>query len=187
LEEITRAFGALKFLLMKYFAKYLPVEGEIKDMMIHPKNHLEPMSVKGLPAPPIAYSKNGWIPVKLFLCSRDIQVDDKLTNIDGVSTETVMTEGDKYLLFDGNNFKVIGEISPDATWVKEGDEFDKSELGMKIFYIYGKCGSGSHLGWLDNPQSLIGTNIFVNNPSDGEITKIEHIIISIKGPCGHFH
>jgi hypothetical protein len=181
-----------------YFAKYLPVEGEIKDMMIHPKNHLEPMSVKGLPAPPIAYSKNGWIPVKLFLCSRDIQVGDKIFCPDGnnptkewnviasVGDATASNQVSIHLVPRGA-YKVIGEISPDATWVKEGDEFDKSELGMKIFYIYGKCGSGSHLGWLDNPQSLIGTNIFVNNPSDGEITKIEHIIISIKGPCGHFH
>ena len=38
-------------------------------------------------------------------------------------------------------FKVIGEISPDATWVKEGDEFDESDI--------------DHGGWVDEDLKTI--------------------------------
>lgn len=98
-----------------YFAKYLPVKGEIK--------------------------------AKLFLCSRDIQVGDKYFHDDfypypvGDIADTntkvmnahmmVSNEGEDY---EGDwSYKVVGEISPEATWVKEGDEFDEDEVS-RCFY-----------------------------------------------------
>jgi hypothetical protein len=165
-----------------YFAKYLPVEGEIKDMMIHPKNHPEPMSVKGLPAPPIAYSKNGWIPVKLFLCSRDIQVGDKIFCPDGnnptkewnviasVGDATASNQVSIHLVPRGA-YKVIGEISPDATWVKEGDKFEEDEI--KVLGML-KQPMGSHVDWVQ----------FTPTAERKGYTKAVQIKCH---NCGHFH
>ena len=61
-------------------------------------------------------------------------------------------------------FKVIGEISPDATWVKEGDEIEEYEAEM--FYK-------TKNGW-----KLLDTFI--------ELAEKKYFI-TVKGPCGHFH
>ena len=126
-----------------YFAKYLPVEGEIKEGDTHCLNRqgkiinfVTPISDK------IASfaNKNGDNkPVKLFLCSRDIQVGDKdVWNNTNQVLEGPITDKDLSAINffkenapecpDNQYYKVIGEISPDAIWVKEGDEFDRDEL-----------------------------------------------------------
>jgi hypothetical protein len=140
-----------------YFAKYLPVEGEIKEgdlgwsvnnaLYTH-YNHL---------------GKDYGQPVKLFLISTDIQVDDEVI---------CPATGNKYTVGEGGykknkvtlpyaqgtkHFRVIGEISPEATWVKEGDEFDESKVCK----------------W----EGVI-------NAPDGQILPTFY---TIKGPCGHFH
>lgn len=105
-----------------FFAKYLP-EGK-----------QYPCNCK------IIYDKvyNNCCGVKLFLCSRDIQVGDKIT-LDGISfTEfTRLKELSKVYApkFD-SYFKVIGEISPEAIWVKEGDEFEEEDIKYSIAIIY---------------------------------------------------
>jgi len=68
-------------------------------------------------------------PYNLFLCSRDIQAGDevqsKLGTLDGkVEHKFQLEEALKEDVW----FKVIGEISPEAIWVKEGDEFDEDEI-----------------------------------------------------------
>lgn len=108
--------------MKKYFAKYLPVAGKEQEG--------KPLDI---------YVGN----IKLFLCSRDIKVQDRVIffqtkNNDSFGTivEIFNSSYDVYL---GNKisiinipkngcFKVIGEISKNAIWVKEGDEFDKEEL-----------------------------------------------------------
>lgn len=94
---------------------------------------------------------NKYPTVKLFLCSRDIsweEGDDRHILVtsdknlwgeieDGSIVPIEVSHGydnDTIVpLIDGNQaekdtiFKVIGEISPEATWVKEGDEFDDSD------------------------------------------------------------
>jgi len=105
----------------KYFAKYLPVEGEIKEdyMALNPSNNkivrVNKACLKNLVT-------SEWKKVKLFLCSKDIQVED------------YKEPGKIYIFHDGSEepFKVIGEISPDAVWVTEGMEFDDDELGFKM-------------------------------------------------------
>jgi hypothetical protein len=124
-----------------YFAKYLPVEGEIKegDYFIRSKcntiMHAGDISITEK-ANLLKYPK-----AKLFLCSRDIQVGDRVWNQDSGYGEVkeIDIEGEtlgvKYDLQDyevEEDFKyivkVIGEISPEAKWVKEGDEFDEGEV-----------------------------------------------------------
>lgn len=104
----------------------------------------------------VAYSRNSkdYKKVKLFLCSRDIKVGDELTYIgsdgsvvesklkyidhvgvvhylgdpDGVKydhTEWEMENG--YWWNDRMAYKVLGEVSPNAIWVKEWMEFDEKD------------------------------------------------------------
>lgn len=155
-----------------YFAKLLPVKGEIKegDLCTCPHKGKGINVGKGQPKQVIVlftYTKARHLckdctKVKLFLCSRDIQVGDKIHS-DGLEGEYIGTP-DNFAYIktsDGHTssrrpetcFKVIGEISPDATWVKEGDEFDESDI--------------DHGGWVDED--------------------LKTILIKIKGPCGHFH
>lgn len=107
--------------MSKYFTKYIPVEGEIKegDMIRHPttgnvSTHFDGDGVHWI------NNHTDWKKVKLLLCSRDITLDDCV-------------------------IKVIGEISPDAIWVKEGDEFEEDEVNIiqlpisKLNHVEIKC------------------------------------------------
>jgi hypothetical protein len=98
---------------MKYFVKYLPVEGELTD-----ENRKFPNQV---------------YPVKPFLCSRDIQVGDEMNHPFQPYTFRA-TNNNKEVWKDC--FKVMGEISPDAIWVKEGDEFEEDDI-QQVVEVYG--------------------------------------------------
>lgn len=136
--------------MKKYFAKDLPVEGEIRE-----GNHFD--SVNGeLP---------GSLHTRLFLCSRDIQVGDRCYP----STEAALKDYDIEVLELNINelksrsaFKKIGEISPGAIWVKEGDEFDEEEVR------WGSKDSSSFIMPIER-------------------TKSKFDFIKILGPCKHFH
>ena len=124
--------------MKKYFAKYLPVEGEIKEGDVTKGSSGAFYDITKIH---VATNKKGltnYKLFKLFLCNRDIQVGDKaygiihtgeykehnlLTCEDAV--KLAKTEGD---------FKVIGEISPDAVWVKEGDEFNQDDFIIQCRY-----------------------------------------------------
>lgn len=132
--------------------------------------------------------------VKLFLCSRDIKVGDKAATIhdprmywdvlaDGDTVSTVTTYRgywrvnldyavigmDAQWIRKEDVFKIIGEISPEATWVKEGDEFDDKEV---MFYVPSKFGFAAQFGY-----NLIKE--FNLPPAE--------IFCKLEGPCGHFH
>jgi hypothetical protein len=130
---------------MKYFAKYLPVEGEIKDKDFYRvegittlwKNQTGGTDTSEFTCYPVErwYDKKV-SPVKLFLCSRDIQVGDSACakgtfhNIAGFEwKEHHAKEYNNNA--DGYYYKVIGEISPEAVWVTEGMEFDEDDLVFK--------------------------------------------------------
>ena len=77
-------------------------------------------------------------------------------------------------------FKVMGLISPEATWVKEGDEFEEDQIKICVdpdnqdnWYV--DVPSGKYHD--DDPIPPSRDNLY----TDG--TKI----VYIKGPCGHFH
>lgn len=116
--------------MKKYFTKYLPVEGEIREGDFYLNSVGGISQAKCELDTPLAnkYNKK----VKLFLCSRDIQAGDKIwhefsnTFVEiGQEYIDTMTEEKQKI-----SFKVIGEISHNAVWVKEGDEFDEDEVNI---------------------------------------------------------
>ena len=133
----------------KYFAKYFPIEGEINENNNTIINN-ETGRVYLLYAPKSITSialEQGDKVAKLFLCSRDTPENWNNPHVDywdGIKEE--------------DRYRVIGEISPDATWVKEGDEFDEEEIVVSR-----------------KPMK----KYIENNPYCK--------IVNIKGPCGHFH
>ena len=140
---------------MKKFAKYLTVEGEIEvpcivlETLTNGKTEL--FQVDNLNDINLETQKLA----KLFLCSRDIQVGDKVQKNpsnwlisdfdswgrgDGLaevleiiddSTIDVRWEGGRCYETPNEVLKVIGEISPKAVWVTEGMEFDEDEILQK--------------------------------------------------------
>lgn len=167
-----------------YFAKFLPVEGGIKikgDESIGDG----PTKSQKIDVTYKYRKKYGEQKVKLFLCSGDVQVGDKIrgnySSTDSFDVECLRNDGDKdhphWIVRgqDGNeyfyetfaSFKVIGEVSPEATWVKEGDEFDSSDLGINIH-------GNLSLLWEETSSHI-------------EFLKVKGASVAIKGPCGHFH
>ncbi len=141
---------------MKYFCKYLPIKGEIKegDKILNPYNEIQTcISLeKG-----IGINEICWIKVKetttlqqilnsqkvkFYLCSRDIQVGDIVSIPSMIGSFQIHEEGKepiensvitlKYAI-KANAYKVIGEISKDAIWVTEGDEFEEENLQLVIW------------------------------------------------------
>lgn len=89
---------------MKYFTKYLPVEGEIKDGDTYLfDGKIQTCKVSIIKELEEFYGRKitEYQKVKLFLCSRDIETS-------------------------------LGEISPSAIWVKEGDEFEEEDIQLGV-------------------------------------------------------
>lgn len=164
---------------MKYFAIRLPVEGEIKEgeKYFHP--------TMGLIVCGKNSTKNGKL-AKLFLCSRDIQIGDKVLSTKHEYKEPKLVIEDNEDLkaevpcihksiIDKYNFKVIGEISPEATWVKEGDEFEENDVHFE--------------GWEGLICPAVEEDTLEAYMSHGYVEKHPELklICTIKGPCGHFH
>lgn len=124
--------------------------------------------------------------VKLFLCSTDIQVGDKAqryfkdklcnpTEVLDIQEDKVKMDGGSFTsIWDAKDlfFKVIGEISPEAKWVEEGDVFDENELGWLLW----------------DTRFPEDGDIFYEFSNEPEIKdKYSFKVICIMGPCGHFH
>lgn len=118
-----------------YFTKYLPVEGEIKwgDYFKSKGNIFRHILNKDKDGNLHKNYKDAKL-VKLFLCSRDIQVGDKFFSYaDNYTTEFIADE----FTFDADRgynkdyhtnkwFKIIGEVPP-SLGLKEGEEFTIKE------------------------------------------------------------
>jgi len=186
-----------------YFAKWLPVEGEIKqgDKVLVSRGMGKFIGTvigdkiisnnKDLSYPLNEVEK---VKVKFFLCSRDVQKTDKeiyvhkpdgteVTKVelidiisDGKSTAVMFKWNDKTPgTLIQNAFKVIGQISPEATWVKEGDEFDKEEINLQWYDDSGF----SDYPWFDYFED--------DDMPKWEEYEDKYKRVQIKGPCGHFH
>jgi hypothetical protein len=146
--------------MKKYFVKYLPVKGEIKEAEVKDTWLITP---KGLATFELRVHKDINTPTnkirvhngktyvdfletelkiaKLFLCSKDIQVGDKVMS-DFIRWKIVKNlhealNKNQISLQEAkakNFFKVIGEISPKAIWIKEGDEFDDMDWAQFLTY-----------------------------------------------------
>lgn len=160
-----------------YFAKYLPVEGEIEvgDYFVDEYKQIYKCTKKdngGTWGSGYSRSINLKLSkkVKLFLCSRDIQVGDEVTSY--ISGKKI-----KANLFPHTHphfVKVIGEISPDATWVKEGQEFSEEEVKINFEFLAGKY-------W------IVCNSLAKNIENEWIASKIGRYTMKIKGPCGHYH
>lgn len=145
--------------MKQYFAKYLPIDGEIKECdraFMRPNGLVEEFSGNQSLIHNIeAMNNSGCKKVELFLCSRDVNAID-------YGEKVFFESSNKWGVISSINFdetdviKVIGKISPSAIWVKEGDEFKLTDF---------------------NPLSAAA--IEHNEPLTSPIR--------IKGPCGHFH
>lgn len=122
-------------------------------------------------------AKNDWNKkVKLFLCSRDIQAGDtffdnvgrKWENAEECYAKVAREANEKNFEYGKGSYKIIGEISPNAIWVKEGDEFDEEEINKMA-----DLSSTFH----DNFEPWI----------EGRENLGYKCVVFIKGPCGHFH
>lgn len=145
----------------QYFAKYLPVEGEIKQgnkYFAYDGTLCERYASQTVDGDRLA---------KLFLCNRDIQVGDKVRasmfidvgwgklnpgdkghdvhRMFDLQKELIIKseQSDKYgnpdwwvtengtIILKSCTYKFIGEISPEAVWVEEGDEFTEEEIYLQ--------------------------------------------------------
>jgi len=159
-----------------YFTKYLPVEGEIKenDHYISDRGDIF-QDKKG------TRHYTGDKKVKMFLCSRDIQVGDKIIHpMTGEEVEVLSIINGWIKYGDHPNeiantglFKKIGEISPEATWVKEGMRFSESEVeewwGQAI----------THYPMI--------RKLHADTWGYEKLAENCPVVYKVKGPCGHFH
>lgn len=163
---------------MKYFAKYLPEEGEIRegDLFINPLTDIVKSASKSDLEGIINCNNTGCRKVKMHLCSRDIEVGDEIWTGLG-KNKLVIEDGSegreggfwthksavtKY------DFKDIGEVSPEARWVVEGDEF--TEYDLRRMAIISGSFPMVRLPWIEGRERL-GYKM----------------IIELRGPCDHFH
>lgn len=134
--------------MKQYFVKLIPVKGKIKkgDLIICSNSPGTNVTHKDWQ---MAQGHSCCKKAKLFLCSRDIQVGDKNVydrflqkeNLTAIKIDPFRIVPKYMILRDSNGntysqensirgflFKAVGEISSDATWIKEGDEFDEDEV-----------------------------------------------------------
>ena len=116
----------------KYFAKYLSVEEERKigDYVRHKVSG--DIGIITKISDESKYQDEEIEKVKLFLCSKDIQEGDEVQDQDGykylIDNKRIKLLNSSEGHLHGKVFKLIAEISPNAVWVEEGDEFYEKEL-----------------------------------------------------------
>lgn len=151
-----------------FFTKYIAVEGEIKDgqvIMSRDGSRSINNNIKDI-SPEMRTKANslGYKAGSLFLCSRDILPED-------YANENVQV----HIYHDGSEppFKVIGEVSPEVTWVTEGMTFSEEEIeewwGQAI----------THYPMIKK--------LHADTWGFKELSENCPIVYKIKGPCGHFH
>lgn len=170
--------------MKNYFCKYLPVDEKAKpgDTCLDKQSGEIFIMGNSLNTFPEGDLKEQILEnaqkVKLFLCSRALQVNDECYHIkypeigkwaikEGGIKDCVDWHGEN--VDESNLYKVIGEISPEATWVKEGDEFDEYE---EWWFRQGKA----FCKFL--PEGVVNWE---------KANKNLKRALKVKGPCGHFH
>ncbi len=119
-----------------FYAKFLPVNKKIEpgDWVIYPLEITVPIQFLG------GDLIGTEIPVELFICSRDIKIGDRVIYVKTGEERVVMEAsnapefGKKWCTPDAAKYKhakVIGKLSEKSLWVKEGDEFEESQLKIE--------------------------------------------------------
>lgn len=161
----------------KYFAEYVPVEGEIKEGCKAIKEDGTLVYVNKAAA---AFLCTNWKLTKLFLCSRDIQIGDTFDSANGWNFICTRIDDNKFYSIGGlagDNeevghdknycYKKIGLVSPQATWVKKGNVFDRNDFEVR---------------WCNSKGENSLTMKEVDTEEETPVLKA-----FIKGPCGYFH
>lgn len=142
-----------------YFAKYLPTEEAKEKDIKHGDRVYSPDKLYGQSVGEkggiitfdsriiydLSYTDGipKWYRIGLFLCSRDIKVGDKVTWFPfdpEYGPRVISNQQDIELVLNSekemttHGYKVIGLISPEATWVTEGMEFDVDDLMKMVEY-----------------------------------------------------
>ncbi len=145
--------------MKKYFVIYQKEENDIIDgcWYYNPYlkiSHRHQIQSKGIGGPIL-----GSYRVKRLLCEV----------VEGID---IFTGKDVYILFNNPDnippFKVIGEISREAMWIKDRDKFDVDEIQFQISM------QPPFEGWKE-----------VSFDEYKEWNELKKIML--KGPCGHFH
>lgn len=124
-----------------YFTKYLPEKGEIKEHSVVFKDdelatvvHIYPNGKTyelEFPYGTASYPSSRIKLAKLFLCSRDAEPGDTIYHDKYYPYPTGLhLLKDEKMKDSTESYKVVGEISKDAIWVKEGMEFDGTEISL---------------------------------------------------------
>lgn len=109
---------------------------------------------------------------KMMLISRDIQVGDMVRSDSFLEREAYYAgAAEVHRRVAARLFKIIGAISSEATYVKEGDKFDKNSINV----------------WVWDGEDEWNFNIEEWKEEIEEDHSYEEMKIEIKGPCGHFH
>lgn len=148
---------------MKAIAKYLPVEGKIKDgdTILHHKGGLyTAISNNGVLCIETEEYSGAIGPELYKVVKLSAVTQDDISNGDKVWDElrkTYWTCSDKINCNGEIYWKVLGELSPNATWVKEGAKIEIREI--------------THLKQVSLSETgLVGTGVY-----------------EVLGPCGHYH
>lgn len=112
---------------------------------------------------------SGWKKFKYFLCSYNLQTGDEFyhNNLNYSYPEKRYNYDPESIdISGGENFKVVGKISPEATWVKDGDKINEDDWRWITYFF----------------------DDLVILPKDRKYDqKEEPVTLQIKGCCGHFH
>ena len=184
--------------MKKYYTKYLPVEGDLKigDITFWDldEGYFSKQFVRVTESFIIFAECYNWKKYELFLCSKDIKIGDHamelLTNGE-YDTFQIDTENDIFhdMIAYKRQFKIIGKLSKEAFWVKEGDEFNENEINPQWY-----DDSGSYdASWFNinnnkffNEDDIIDEYLY-SKKSYFDYIKSDIKRVQVKGPCGHFH
>jgi hypothetical protein len=119
--------------------------------------------------------------VSLHLCTQDLKPGDQVTQ-DGVVFKTWTERHEEHKSTFITFFKVIGEISPEAVWVKEGDELDEKELQVEA--VHRSFPDKNILFYGNRPIKWFNDH-FVDMPDEKK--KYSLVIKIFNYSCKHFH
>lgn len=162
-----------------YIAKYIIVGEEITvgDWIGYP-NLKQWVPVQYLGGDLTGFEKK----VELCLCSMNIKTGDKV--IDPITGEQFHVKNWE-LHASENYLKVMGKISDDAIWVKEGNVFNADQVrkavDIELYY------ADASEQWQYYTNYLSVENSYACKKEKGYEETILDERIEIKGSCGHFH
>jgi len=185
---------------MKCLAKYLPVEDGVDYSFTEWAGMKKGDLVHDEGRNPFIVGDKKLIPAKLFAVTRYTKVGDEVFTPDlkqfgkiylRETVDDVITIMDKggtrsgnvYSWSDKKNapFKILGPLSPNATWVKDGDEI--KARGMKPVVVE-RCGAKLPSGRFNKCPECGET--WKYSGTCGTPTK-EETHYEVLGPCGHYH